>query len=45
MYKGMVESILVMVLAALGLADAWRLSNVVRAGKATSMMSSDRTGI
>jgi hypothetical protein len=31
MYKGMVESILVIALAGLGLADAWRLSNVVRA--------------
>ena len=32
MYKGLVESILIIVLAAFGIADAWRLSNLVRAG-------------
>ena len=32
MYKGLVESILIIFLAALGIADAWRLSNLVRAG-------------
>ena len=32
MYKGLVESLVVILLAALGLADAWRLSNLVRAG-------------
>lgn len=32
MYKGLVESVLVIALAGLGLADAWRLSDSVRAG-------------
>jgi len=32
MYKGVVESFLVIALAGLGLADAWRLSDAVRAG-------------
>jgi putative tricarboxylic transport membrane protein len=32
MYTLMVESFLIMVLACLGLTDAWRLSNAVRAG-------------
>jgi putative tricarboxylic transport membrane protein len=32
MYRGLVESLVVILLAALGLADAWRLSNLVRAG-------------
>jgi cytochrome b561 len=31
MYKSLVESILIIVLGALGIADAWRLSNLVRA--------------
>jgi len=34
MYTRMVESFLIMALACLGLADAWRLSNAVRAGGA-----------
>jgi hypothetical protein len=34
MYKGMVESLMVMALACLGIADAWRLSNAIRAGGA-----------
>ena len=32
MYKGLAESIVVIFLAAMGIADAWRLSSVVRAG-------------
>jgi hypothetical protein len=32
MYKNLVESIVVILLAALGIADAWKLSNLVRAG-------------
>jgi hypothetical protein len=32
MYKGLAESMVVIFLATLGIADAWRLSSVVRAG-------------
>jgi putative tricarboxylic transport membrane protein len=32
MYRGLAESLVVILLAALGIADAWRLSNLVRAG-------------
>ena len=32
MYKGLVESLAVIFLSLLGIADAWRLSNLVRAG-------------
>jgi cytochrome b561 len=32
MYKGLVESVIVIFLAVLGVADAWRLSNLVRKG-------------
>ena len=32
MYRAMVESIFIIALACLGLTDAWRLSNAVRAG-------------
>lgn len=43
MYKGMVESILVIALAGLGLADGWRLSNVVRAqGNFRNVIGPDR---
>ncbi len=32
MYKGLVESLVVIFLGGLGIADAWRLSNLIRAG-------------
>jgi hypothetical protein len=32
LYRGLIESLVVIFLAALGIADAWRLSNLVRAG-------------
>jgi len=31
-YKGLLESLIIIFLATLGIADAWRLSNLVRAG-------------